>query len=232
MKPRIALTLPVQSSSGRVAARDRYVAALEAAGAEVVQLEPGADVGGADMEQIEALCLSGGEDVEPRFYGAVNTASEETDEKRDAYELSLLRHALDRDLPVLGICRGFQVLNVGFGGSLEQHREGHRPSDVKGVVRHRITAAPGSLLAQAIGTEEQLVNSRHHQVVTDRELAPGLRPTARVGDLVEAFESTRHRFVLGVQWHPERVAEVDPQGQGVFAAFVAAAAARVPSPAG
>lgn len=219
--PRIALTLSGRDTPEHLAARERYVAALRSAGALVVSLLPG-DPAPAEFD---GLCLAGGEDVHPSRYGAAAEGSGPIDTDRDALELALLERALRADLPVLGICRGFQLLNVAFGGRLIQHRDGHRPVPGKGgeVVPHEVAAAPGSLLARIVGTAPHTVNSRHHQVVDDRSLAPGLVATARVDGLVEALESPTHRFVLGVQWHPERKAEVAPQATRVFDAFVQAA---------
>lgn len=219
MRPRIALTLSRSDSPLRRLSRARYIAALERAGAKVIPLEPG----DAPPAAFEALCLAGGEDVDPERYGQPNDGSERIDAERDALEFGLLERALAQDLPVLGICRGFQVLNVAFGGGLVQDLPGHRPAGEE-VVTHEVAAAAGSLLGRIVGTQPHLVNARHHQGVTDAVLAPALRPTARVGELVEAVESEAHRFVLGVQWHPERTDEVAPAATRVFTALVEAAA--------
>lgn len=227
MRPRIVLTTSRAEGPAADATRARYVTALEAGGADVVVVRPD----GQAPSSFDGLCLSGGEDVDPARYGAENVACERIDGDRDELEDELLRRALAADAPILGICRGFQVLNVAFDGGLVQHRDGHRPGSADEVVPHVVTPLPGSLLASVSGGAPFTVNSRHHQVVTARELAPALRATASVDDVIEAFESPSHRFVLGVQWHPERTAEVAPEARRVFAAFVAAAA-RAPAPAG
>lgn len=219
MRPRIVLTLSRSDSPVRRLSRGRYIAALERAGAEVIPVEPG----DTPPVAFEALCLAGGEDVDPERYGQPNDGSERIDTERDALEFELLERALAQDLPVLGICRGLQVLNVAFGGGLVQDLPGHRPVGDE-VVTHEIAAAAGSLLGRIVGTQPHLVNARHHQAVTGATLAPALRPTVRVGELVEAVESEAHRFVVGVQWHPERTAEVAPLATRVFTAFVEAAA--------
>ena len=219
MKPRIALTLSLSDSTARKASRRRYIDALERAGADVIPIEPGDPLPAA----FDALCLAGGEDVSPDRYGQHNEGCERIDAERDALEFQLIERALALDLPVLGICRGFQVLNVAFGGGLIQDLPGHRPAGDE-VVTHEIAADPGSLLGRIVGTQPHLVNSRHHQGVNDRTLATALLPTARVGELVEAVESADHRFVLGVQWHPERTDEVAPAATRVFTALVEAAA--------
>lgn len=219
MKPRIALTLSLSDSPVRQVSRRRYIDALERAGADVIPIEPGDPLPTA----FDGLCLAGGEDVDPDRYGQPNDGSERIDTERDALEFQLLRRALAQDLPVLGICRGFQVLNVAFGGGLVQDLPGHRPTGDE-VVTHEIAADAGSLLGRIVGTQPHLVNARHHQGVNDATLAAALRPAARVGQLVEAVESDAHRFVLGVQWHPERTDEVAPAATRVFTALVEAAA--------
>lgn len=225
-RARIALALSTPDTELRRRARARYIAALEKAGAEVVPLV----VGDRIREDFDALCISGGEDLDPARYGERNEACEIVSPERDALEIELVRRARERDIPILGICRGFQVLNVAFGGSLVQHVEGHRPvpADGDGVVEHRVSAASGSRLAEATTAEAHTVNSRHHQAVTRERLAPDLVPTVVVGDLVEAFEARGHRWVVGVQWHPERVLEVDPAAARIFEAFVREAE-RVPA---
>ncbi len=220
MKPRIALTLPRPDTVGKRAARKRYIDALEAAGADVIPVDPGA----AAPAEFDGLCLSGGEDVEPARYGAQpDPKLGVVDRERDATEFDLLATALSADLPVLGICRGFQVLNIALGGSLVQHLDGH---EADAHAMHEIEPRPNTLLAKISGLAPFAVNSRHHQAVTDRELAPSLRASAYVDGLVEGLESPEHRFVVGVQWHPERIDEVDAPAKWIFDAFVAAA--RVP----
>lgn len=215
-RPRIVLTLALPDTEARRSARERYVAALERAGAEVIAV----DADGVLPHELDALCVSGGEDMDPRRYGEPDRGCETVSPDRDALELALVATALERDVPILGICRGFQVLNVAFGGSLLQHVEGHRPDAPDGVVSHVVTPAAGSRLAEATSAAPQRVNSRHHQAVTEDRLGRGLVATARVGDLIEAFESDRHRWVVGVQWHPERTAEVDADAARIFEAFV------------
>lgn len=223
-RPRVALTLATPDTELRRRARARYVAALESTGAEVVEVMPGDELPAA----FDALCISGGEDLAPDRYGEPDRGCETVSPERDATELTLIDRARRLDVPILGICRGFQVLNVAFGGSLLQHLEGHRPGDVEGVVEHTVAPAPGSRLAAATTSAPHVVNSRHHQAVTVDRLAPGLVATAHVGDLVEAFEASEHRWVLGIQWHPERMSEVDPAAARIFEAFVRAAE-RVPA---
>ena len=228
MKPRIAVTLSGSATKRNAVAREQYLEAIRRAGAEPFLVFPSDHA----PEEFDGLCLTGGGDIDPARYGEVNTKSEEIDVQRDAIELALLERALARDIPVLGLCRGFQLINVHLGGSLEQHHLGHAPKyppegasvadDPAGAdaVRHRVTAASGSKLAAACGDEMFVVNSSHHQVVTSDRLASDLRATAHVGELVEALESTAYRWVVAVQWHPERTAQVGAAATRIFDAFV------------
>ena len=226
-RPLVALTIGNATSARALASRRNYVTALERAGADVVVVEPGQPL----PEDVDGLCLAGGPDVVPSRYGEADPdhLAEAQDPARDELEFAATADALRRDIPVLGICRGFQALNVAAGGTLTLHVTGHRPdpSDPDGVVLHHdVVAKPGSKLAEAVGTRPIAVNSRHHQAVTEAQLGDFLRPTASVDGLVEAFESTTHRWVVGVQWHPERVADhgMSPEVRGLFDAFVREAA--------
>lgn len=227
MGPRVAVTLSVLNGNvARVASREHYLSALRDAGFEVIPVDAASDI----PDEFDALCLTGGEDVEPsRYDAAPDPLAEPPDPKRDALELALVETARERNLPVLAICRGFQVLNVAYGGSLVQHVEGHRAANGP-IVPHLAVAAPGSKLAEACGTEPFSVNARHHQAVDERSLAPGLVPTARIDGFVEAFEDPTRPWVVAVQWHPERSADPDMSAAGtkIFRAF-ADAASRQPA---
>jgi putative glutamine amidotransferase len=216
---RVLLTL-ASPSSRQVERRAHYIASLERAGAQVVPLFPGE----AAPNDFDALVLSGGGDVHPRRYGESVDGSTEIDEARDALEFEVTERALSLGVPVLGICRGFQVLNVALGGSLMQHLAGHTAFDGAARVTHEVSAVPRTRLADAIGTAPVRVNSWHHQAVTPERLAPELVPTVTVDGIVEAFESTVHgRWVVAVQWHPERAHEVDAAATRIFDALVRAA---------
>jgi gamma-glutamyl-gamma-aminobutyrate hydrolase PuuD len=221
MRPLIALTL-AQPTPDRVGSNRLYREALERAGADVLEVYPGDQL----PVDIDGLLLAGGGDVDPARYGQPNTAADKIDSQRDELELALAHRVIDDDLPVLGICRGFQVLNVAFGGKLVQDVADHRPAEPDGVVRHEgVLPRAGSRLAAAVGDAPLTVNSRHHQAVIAETLGSRLLATAHVHELVEAFEATDKHWVVGVQWHPERTREVSPAAVRIFDAFVAQAAA-------
>jgi putative glutamine amidotransferase len=189
-----------------------YAAAVQAAGALALLLSPDdAAIEAPDpfLDRIDALLLAGGADVDPSSYGArPHPETRGTWPERDRFELALTRRALDRAMPVLGICRGMQILNVARGGSLAQHLP-----DLVGHARHRekpgtfgeheVRLEAGSLVARAVGAERGTVKSHHHQGVA--ELGEGLAASGwSVTDgLVEAIELSGHPFALGLLWHPE-----------------------------
>ncbi len=178
-------------------------------------------------QEATGLLLTGGVDVDARLYGERRGAQTERPNKaRDEHELCLLRQAPEMNLPILAVCRGHQLLNEALGGSLLQHIEGDRHRYVGGGRSrwHKVSlAAGGGRLGEANeGRRALRVNSRHHQAVPPEGLSPSLAPLACSPDgLVEACESRENRWVVGVQWHPERP-EMHPAADPLFAAFVAA----------
>ena len=209
---------------------EAYWRRLEEAGLEPVD-KAGPDLGG--LNGASGLVLTGGIDVDPACYRAAPQPRTQTpNPDRDAFERALLDEALAHDLPVLAICRGFQLLNVSLEGSLLQHVESGEHAAQRDEARtsrsHAVSVEPGSCLHGWLGAESLVVNSRHHQAVTPDGLSPRLKPVALSEDgLVEAVESEVHAWVVGVQWHPERL---EPQLEGfasgsarLFAAFAAAA---------
>jgi putative glutamine amidotransferase len=199
-----------------------YRRAVAAAGAEPIDLIPGTKA----LPEVDGLLLPGGWDVDPSFYGERRDEKVgETDPELDETELELFRQARERAIPVLGICRGQQVINVAMGGSLVQHLEDH---DVRSLGRshlaHSIEVDPSSELGQAAGEHKIRVNSLHHQAI--RALAPGLQQTARGDDgTVEAVESD-DGLIVAVQCHPEELTTDLPWARKLFERFVARAGGR------
>jgi putative glutamine amidotransferase len=187
-----------------------YVASVQRTGAIAILLPVDTRAPLELLERIDALLLIGGSDVDPALYGAQPEAGlEATYPERDEFEIALLRGALERELPVLGICRGLHLINVGLGGTLHQDvvdEHGHHPhrkahGSFEGT-EHRVALTPGSLVAEAAGEEIHVVRCHHHQAVA--EIGDGLVVTGRsADDVIEALEAADGRWLLGVQWHPE-----------------------------
>lgn len=197
-----------------------YLDAVSRAGGIPVLLPPQTGDAGRLLDRLDGLVLAGGSDIDPGRYGApAHPRTGAPHELRDAWEFDLLRGALERDLPVLGVCRGMQLLNVALGGDLVQHL----PEQVGGEEhqiapatynRQAVVISPGSRLGGIMGHSAK-VPCYHHQAVG--RLGSGLRATAWSADeSVEAVELPDHRFALGVQWHPE----ADPADTRLFDAFV------------
>jgi putative glutamine amidotransferase len=215
---------------GAYALPEPYVAALRAAGARSALLPPSQPAGPEELlAPFDGLLLAGGGDIEPARYGAADhPAQYGTDPARDELELELARAAVRLGVPTLGICRGIQLLNVAFGGTLVQHlpdADGgveHR-NEAKQVM-HRLRVEPGSRLAEALGQVEAEGLSHHHQGL-DR-LGEGLRPVAWAPDgLVEGIER-EEGWTVGVLWHPESTAAADPVQHRLLSALVEVASRR------
>ncbi|MGI9049342.1 MAG: gamma-glutamyl-gamma-aminobutyrate hydrolase family protein [Rubrobacteraceae bacterium] len=190
-----------------------YVRAVQRAGGRPVLLIPDEEDSenpSEVLDLVDALILTGGAgDIDPALYGQEpHPETGPIQHERDAYEIALTRAAIECNVPVLGICRGMQVLNVAYGGSVEQHlpdvvdHEAHRPR--RGVFAdHEVRLEPGSLAARTAGSDLASVKSHHHQGI--REVGAGLVATGRAtkDETVEAIEDPDHPFVLGVLWHPE-----------------------------
>lgn len=199
-----------------------YIERIAEAGARPVLLPP---VSGVEtlLDRLDALVLTGGSDVNPAAYGAEPHPTTDTPrEFRDTAELALTRAALDQGLPLLGICRGLQILNVALGGTLHQHvpdlvgHENHSPTPGR-FATHPVRVEPGSHLAKLLGRTDLTVPTHHHQSVA--HLGEGLIPVAWSEDgLVEATEYPSHPFAVAVQWHPEAGDDLS-----LFSALAAAA---------
>jgi len=211
--------------------KSAYVRWIMKAGAAAVVLPPGPpELAESLVDHLDGLILTGGSDVDPLHYGAEpGPHTQKPDPERDESELALLRAATDRDVPILAICRGIQLLNVARGGTLHQHlpdlvgHPGHSaPPGSYG--RHTVRAVEGTRLATVMGTGPVTVPTQHHQAV-DR-IGAGLVVSARAEDeTVEALEDPDRNFLIGVQWHPEE--GTDPT---LFRALVEAARSSVRSP--
>lgn len=222
MRPKVALTTALKEREGgrrrQVAIWDTYLQWLDRADLAPVLVTPAhsrASIA-ALLADCDGLVLSGGGDMEPSLWGEAPVAElDEVSPERDAMEYAALEEALARDVPVLGICRGCQVVNVFFGGTLYQDLNTQRPGGVEHQqagdwdrTQHAVEAAPGSKLADVLGVGAVQVNSFHHQAV--RDVAPGLVATATADGLVEGLESAGPGWLVAVQWHPERHASGIP----------------------
>jgi putative glutamine amidotransferase len=187
-------------------------------------------------ESLDAVFLPGGADIDPASYGtAPHAMCDKTDRDRDRVELALAKWAIADGKPVLGVCRGMQLINVALGGSLYQDLATQFPNGIKhdyfpfggsghtrDYLAHDVRIAADSRLARLFGGDQIKVNSMHHQGV--RAVAAGLVPAAHAPDgLVEALEGTGPGYLLAVQWHPEALTERDGATRRLFAEFVEAA---------
>ena len=221
---RVVIAMPRMSTDPEpTVAQSKYIESLARAGAGMRWVElndPEQAV--QDALTCDGLLLPGGGDMDPKFYGQERIpACGEPNLLRDAAEPLLLRAFLAADKPVLGICRGIQVMNAVLGGDLYQDIKPfeHLPHNGHWAKVHTVTVRRGTLLSRILGQDTVLVNSQHHQAV-DR-VAPGFTLAALSEDgIVEAIEKPDARFCLGVQWHPEWLSDADPAMQRLFDAFV------------
>lgn len=239
-RPLIGLTLDIETpdrppprggpAQPYYALRENYCRAVAGAGGLPILLAHEPEGVERYLDGLDGLVVTGGDfDVDPTLFGAAaRHGSVTTKDRRTAFELALTGAALARDLPLLGICGGKQLLNVALGGSLIQHI----PDEVPGALAHEqpnprnepghtVRLTPDSLLRRICGVDEMRVNSAHHQAAKDP--GPGVTVSARAPDgIIEGIEAADRRFCLGVQWHPEY--EIAAGDRAIFAALVAAAA--------
>jgi putative glutamine amidotransferase len=238
-RPVIGLITQVQerlaeSDSLAVPTNQQYLRAIASAGAttrRIPLLHHDEQNLRACYEQIDGLCLTGGADVSPVHYGEeCHPRCEPADPARDLTELLLFRWARQDGKPILGICRGMQLINVAAGGTLYQDLASQRPqgskhdyfstvgSHPRHLLVHDVRVDAASQLGRILGLEEVRVNSMHHQAV--RDLAPGLTATAFAPDgLIEGIEAADGQFVIGVQWHPEELTDNVPVMRRLFGAL-------------
>jgi putative glutamine amidotransferase len=228
---------PAIGPVARSGVNQHYIDAVISAGGAPVLVPLGLDESGlaSIYSTMDGLLLPGGDDVHPSRYGhEVHPKLGAFDHDRDDLELTLAAWALRDDLPVLGICRGIQVLAVAAGGTLYQDLPSQLQSDTLHDVRdfgrdhltHGLEVEPGSRLADALGHTSHMVNSFHHQAVWD--VPPDFEVSARSTDgVIEGIEGIHHHFAVGVQCHPEGIwSTTAPQFSGLFNAFVRAASDR------
>ncbi len=242
MRPRIGITSWLRDDADGLerwaAVRATYTGAIRAAGGLPLILPIGDDepaVTAEYLETVDGLLFTGGGDVAPAYYGeAPDERCHEPEGERDHFEIHLARAALSRGTPVLGICRGIQLVNVAAGGTLYQDlrcRPGTLPyhaarHEDRQKPIHAVRILPGTRLRAIMGVPETQVTSTHHQFVKD--LAPGFRVTAESAEdgIVEGLEHPDHPFLVAVQWHPERMYQDHPEHLALFHALVKAAARR------
>jgi putative glutamine amidotransferase len=228
------MTAPITIAVAPARKMDDYREALRVAGIPSHELDHERDAPEAVVARAGGLMLLGGSDVDPALYGQAPHATTVVDAApRDHYEIALVKAAIARDLPILAICRGIQLLNVALGGTLVQdipsqitaHLD-HQPGGGAASIGHFIEVVPISRLATLLDGEIDqngycAVNSRHHQCVD--ALGEGLKPTARAADgVIEALERPASRFCVAVQWHPESFWKTE-RFMGLFKGFLAAA---------
>lgn len=231
-RPVIGVTSYGRDAMGRLYVPGDYLAAVHLSGGIPVVLVAEGPADPELLQRVDGLVLVGGGDVAPERYGGPwHPTLSGVDPERDEFELELVRLAIDAGLPLLGICRGVQVMNVALGGDLIPHipdEYGVRVPHDRGPgprALHRVRIVPGTRLHRILGVEELYVRSRHHQAV--RHPGHGLAVSATAADgVIEALEWTdpAHPFAIGVQWHPEDGLAADPLQQSLFTALVEAAA--------
>lgn len=221
----------------RYAIATTYTEAVEAAGGIPLVIPPQEGNIDAILELVDGVIISGGGDIDPVRYGEsdIHEKTYGIHAGRDDLELAIAKEAVVRDIPVLCICRGIQILNVALGGTLIQDVPDQYPSDIEhrqqasGIPKeepgHRVSVTPGSLLERTYGSSEIEVNSFHHQAI--KELAPVLGIDGVATDeIVEAVSHRESAWILGVQWHPEMMFRVHPEHLKPFQALVDHASTR------
>ncbi|MCC3451899.1 MAG: gamma-glutamyl-gamma-aminobutyrate hydrolase family protein [Microcoleus sp. PH2017_15_JOR_U_A] len=230
--PIVGITTYCRSQAGEYCLNGAYIDAVQAAGGIPILLPPNQLDPASIFDAVDGLIFSGGGDINPELYGGfVDRTVYSVNAERDNFELSLAKLALRADIPVLGICRGMQVLNVASGGNLVVHvpdaygeEVTHRQENPIRAIEHIIKIDPDSRLAKIMGTTSTNVVSWHHQAV--QTMIPGWQIVARAPDgLIEAIEYKYHPWMVAVQWHPEMSPKSLPDC-GIFRAFVEAAASK------
>ncbi|MFB2918528.1 gamma-glutamyl-gamma-aminobutyrate hydrolase family protein [Aerosakkonema funiforme] len=229
--PLIGITTSSQHQTASFCVRREYVDAVRLAGGLPMLLTPGEPNVATILESVDGIVFSGGGDIDPAAYnGAAHPSIYNVDAERDRFELSLAQLALETDIPILGICRGLEILVVASGGKLVTHLPDefgetivHRAEQAR-PCEHNVQITPNSRLATIIGPGEAKIVSWHHQAAST--IPPDWRLTAQASDgVIEALEHQHHPWALALQWHPE-LSLNDERQQRIFRTFVAAAAHR------
>jgi len=229
-RPLIGITIaPSEEGSPFLQQRATYPRSVEVAGGLPVLIPPLEDAAlFALLERLDGIVFPGGADVDPGHYAEERHPKTEVNADLDQLEFAAARWAVNSDKPVLGICRGQQLLNVVTGGSLVQHVENHRQHGDRTALTQTLTVAPDSRLREVFGADRFDVNTMHHQAVG--RLGRGLRAVAWSEDgTVEAVESDAHPWMLMVQFHPEELVASHAPSLALMTAFVEACRARVSS---
>lgn len=231
MEPLIGISCSYDLAEGRYFMPEAYVDAVIESGGIPLILPGAGSIKSVTpyIRAVKGLVLAGGGDIDPKYFNEEPHPNlGEVTPDRDRFEIMLVKTALNRNIPILGICRGIQILNVACGGTLIQHI----PAEVKKPVKHfqtaprwypthRVLIDKSSQLGQILKARSARVNSFHHQAVCD--LAPGFFVTAVTNDgVVEAIETRDYKFVIGVQWHPECMVSKDKKSRLLFGALVEA----------
>ncbi|MHB9093120.1 MAG: gamma-glutamyl-gamma-aminobutyrate hydrolase family protein [Eubacteriales bacterium] len=235
MRPLIGISCSYDQKEGRYFLNEAYVEAVIGAGGIPVILPGAGSVKTVTpyFEAVKGLILAGGGDVDPAYFNEEPHPSlGEITPDRDRFEMILIKAALRRNIPVLGICRGIQILNIACGGTVIQHIPSeirkplkHSQSAPRWYPTHRVLLDKASRLSQIMTTTTIRVNSFHHQAI--RDPAPGFKIVATSRDgVIEAIEHSKHRFVVGVQWHPECLTEKDRKSRLLFKAFIEATSSK------
>ena len=231
-KPLIAVTPMHDSKEERYVLKAAYMQMLEGLGAVpmIMPLTTDEAVLERFLDLCDGLVLSGGADIDPVRYGQIDEGlCGGISPLRDEVEITLCRRAVERDMPVLGICRGHQILNVALGGTMYQDLKVQQgtifehmvPNPVGGMV-HEVAIVPGSPLAALQGAQTMMVNSRHHQAVRDVALGLVVQATSPDG-VIESVYLPGKRFVWGVQWHPESIWDISEENRKIAEEFLRAA---------
>lgn len=234
-RPVVAVTSGTDAApGGDFVLRQAYVRAVESAGAVPFVVVPGGPAdAGEILARVQGLFLTGGGDVDPALYGqSAHLTLKNVSHERDVFEIALVKAALARDLPVLAVCRGQQLLSVACGGRIIQDIASEIPGAVehrpgggdRRAIAHEVELSRETRIRAILGTNRIAVNSTHHQAIGVP--GDGLVVSARspTDGIIEGIESPGHRFVVGVQWHPEEYRDMVPGFEPLFSAWVKACA--------